>query len=599
MTGGGSFRAEVNAEAAFDRLGRELSGYYRIGVERDPADLEGKARRLKVQVSRDSVHVRARGIFDVRSYEDRDWAARLASALEAPIPATAIGVRLTSYLASDPEDGERVKIVLTGEASRLEPGDASLQILVRDLEGKRVLGGELSVGEANKNGLPFSTNISVAPGSYIVRLAVMDGAGRVGSVDHRVDVKRMPIGKMSAMGPLLVRVPSDKDAQPQFALDGVSQDERLAIEVNLEGVGDRLDSIDVGFEVAATPDGPALLSAEADLVAGQRAGSAIAQAVTDVRLLPAGEYFARVKVKSGTEIIGELRRPFSVVGANVVVAETAAAVTPVTVGMSRAALATRAVNSVPAFTIDHVLAPHVLGGFLDRVAARPDANSSAVRELLERARTGGVSTLAISEELASQAPVAAFLRGLNLLSQKQLDEAANAFRTAMRASSDFYPAMVYLGACYAAGGKDKEAAGAWRTAMIREGDTLALHVLLADSLLRQGRGDLAFRMVEGARARWPQDEALKRRLVVAALLAGEYDDGLRVVDELVQQGTADEPSLALALLTLHEAFTNGRPVETVDEDRARMVRLADAYRVRGGPSLALVDTWVAAAAKKR
>ena len=43
MTGGGSFRAEVNAEAAFERLGRELSGYYRIGVEKDPADRTAKA----------------------------------------------------------------------------------------------------------------------------------------------------------------------------------------------------------------------------------------------------------------------------------------------------------------------------------------------------------------------------------------------------------------------------------------------------------------------------------------------------------------------------------------------------------------------------
>ena len=29
MTGGGSFRAEVGAEAIFERLGRELAGYYR------------------------------------------------------------------------------------------------------------------------------------------------------------------------------------------------------------------------------------------------------------------------------------------------------------------------------------------------------------------------------------------------------------------------------------------------------------------------------------------------------------------------------------------------------------------------------------------
>ena len=57
--------------------------------------------------------------------------------------------------------------------------------------------------------------------------------------------------------------------------------------------------------------------------------------------------------------------------------------------------------------------------------------------------------------------------------------------------------------------------------------------------------------------------------------------------------------LALALLVLYEAFVTGRPIETVDAGSARMTRLADAYRVRGGPSLALVDTWVAAATKQR
>ena len=31
-------RAEVGAEAVFERLGRELAGYYRIGIEKDPSD---------------------------------------------------------------------------------------------------------------------------------------------------------------------------------------------------------------------------------------------------------------------------------------------------------------------------------------------------------------------------------------------------------------------------------------------------------------------------------------------------------------------------------------------------------------------------------
>jgi hypothetical protein len=158
--------------------------------------------------------------------------------------------------------------------------------------------------------------------------------------------------------------------------------------------------------------------------------------------------------------------------------------------------------------------------------------------------------------------------------------------------------MVYLGACYAARGNDKEAAGAWRTALIKEGDTLPLYTILADALLRQDKGQLALQTLDSARTRWPEDDNLKRRFVVAALMAGEYADGLMTLDELVEKRADDEPALAAGLLALYEAFVNEKPIEDVEKDRARMTRLADAYRARGGPSLALVDTWVAAASKK-
>jgi tetratricopeptide (TPR) repeat protein len=245
-----------------------------------------------------------------------------------------------------------------------------------------------------------------------------------------------------------------------------------------------------------------------------------------------------------------------------------------------------------------VLALPVLGAFLDRVAARPDAASPAIRDLLDRARTDGPAGLNVPDTLAANAPVGAFLKGLSLLAQKKLDPAATAFRRAMNGSADFYPAMVYLGACYAAGGNDKEAAGAWRTALIKEGDTIALHVLLTDALLRQDRGDLALQAVDGARARWPEDDGLKRRFAIASLLAGRYVDGLDAVDDLVANGADDEPSLALALLALYDALMKNRPIQDTEQDRARMIRLAGAYRTQGGPSLALVDAWVAAATRK-
>ena len=62
----------------------------------------------------------------------------LASAVDAPIGATAIPLRVTSYLAADPNDDVRLKLVLTGEASRVDPGEATFRVVVYDQAGTKV-----------------------------------------------------------------------------------------------------------------------------------------------------------------------------------------------------------------------------------------------------------------------------------------------------------------------------------------------------------------------------------------------------------------------------------------------------------------------------
>jgi VWFA-related protein len=599
MTGGATFRADVSAQTAFERIGRELSGYYRLGIEKDPADADNKTRRLKVQVARNSVTVRARDVFDVRTYEDRDWAARLGSALEGPIPATGIGLRVTSYLAPDAENASHVKVVLTGEATRLQPGDTTFQVLVRDMEGKKVLAGEQPMREATADGLNFSTALSLAPGNYVVRVGVMDSAGHVGSVEHRVEARKTPVGALTATGPVLVRVPPGALAEPRLALDTIGQDERLAMEIGLEGEMSQLAGADVQFEIAANASGPALVKAAGGLAPSDRGGTLLAHASTELRVLPPGDYVARARIVSGNETLGEVRRPFTVVGGGVARATTSATGTTATViNRPPASLAARAVGVVQPFAVDQVLAPDVLSRFLERVAARPDASSPIVRDLIDRARANGLKQLFVSDTVAAEMPVAGFLRGLMLLQQNKLELAANAFRSAIRGAPDLYPAMVYLGACYAAGGKDKEAAGAWQTSLIKEGDSIDVHLMLIDALLRQGNGPLAFQTIEAVRSRWPDHGGLKKRYVTAALLAGRTADGLKAFDDLIAERMDDEPSLSLALLVLYESFESGSPVENLEQDRARMLRLADLYRTRGGPSLALVETWVAKATSR-
>ena len=599
LTGGASFRVDVGADAAFERLGRELGGYYRVGVERTPADRDAKAKKLKVQVTaRTDVGVRAREVFDIRTYEDRDWAARFAAALEAPIPATGLGLRVASYVTTDGDAPGRLKIVLTGEASRLNGGQAAAQLVVRDLEGKRIVAGEHALGEPVDGALQFSTNVSVEPGTYVLRVAVMDGGGRVGSVDHRAEVRPASLGSLAVTGPLLVRIPPNRSAPPRLALYEMRQDERLALQVELEGEVSRAAPPSVVFEIAASAGGPALIERPAELHPGSRGGLLLAQEVADLRLLRPGDYTVRARVTHGDETLGELRRRFSILEAP---AAPAGAVTAGGAATSVASTGGRTITAslvgLPPFAIDEALAPGTLAPFLARVSARPEASSPMVRELVDLARSD-LRGLAVSDTLAAGNPVAAFLRGLTLLRERKLEHAASAFRAAMRASPDFYPAMIYLGVCYAAGGNDKEAAGAWRTALIREADALPLHLLLADALLRQDRTDLALETIDEARGRWPEDDGLKRRFVLAALGAGQIAEGLQTLDELVKTGTEDEPALTAGILALSDAIVAGRPVEDAARDKARLTRLAEAYRTRGGAALAIVEARVQEALQK-
>ena len=119
----------------------------------------------------------AREIFDVHTYEDRDWAARIGMALEGPVVATEIPLRVTSYLSTDFDDARVSSCVITGEASRLQPGDVTLRVLVSDLDGKRIAGGELPLAHRSEDTLPFSTNIGV-PARQLHRSRRRDGQRR-------------------------------------------------------------------------------------------------------------------------------------------------------------------------------------------------------------------------------------------------------------------------------------------------------------------------------------------------------------------------------------------------------------------------------------
>jgi hypothetical protein len=165
----------------------------------------------------------------------------------------------------------------------------------------------------------------------------------------------------------------------------------------------------------------------------------------------------------------------------------------------------------------------------------------------------------------------------------------------LKAAPDFGPALTFLGACYAAGLKDREAAGAWQTALLRDRTSPLLQRLAIEAWLRADKPAAASALVTQARARWPDDPAFVRLAAQAAIADGRAREGVELVTAMAQP---DAPALLAALAALYDAAQRGTPVFDAPRDLETMQRLREAYASANGDALGLVDSWIAETAKR-
>ena len=142
QAGGGLFRVLGTSDAVFQRLGRELSGYYLLGVETDPRDQDGRPHQIRVKVRRSGTTVRARQQFQVSADRPlqqtrKSDAELLALALRAPFPIADLPLRLATYAHHD-ADTSKVRVLLAAEIERANEGSSELGIgfTLIDAEGR-------------------------------------------------------------------------------------------------------------------------------------------------------------------------------------------------------------------------------------------------------------------------------------------------------------------------------------------------------------------------------------------------------------------------------------------------------------------------------
>jgi tetratricopeptide (TPR) repeat protein len=225
---------------------------------------------------------------------------------------------------------------------------------------------------------------------------------------------------------------------------------------------------------------------------------------------------------------------------------------------------------------------------VDRIGA--EGRAPVPLEVTKLVQTGDVDGAAKAAAAAGHPLAVAFLEGLTLYGKGDMERAAVKFRDAIKVDSEFFPAIFYLGACYAAGGRDHDAAAAWQTSLVGEGTPL-MYALLADALLRLRETESAIQLLEEALGRWPEDSGLQSRLATALAMAGRSDDALEAFDRYLERNPEDTERLFLALRLVYEGRANGRSKRTLEEDQARFDAYATAYSAHGGQQTDLVGRW--------
>lgn len=596
---GALFTVTSTGTSIFERLARELGGYYLVAFEPAPGDRDGKPHQIRIDVRGQGLTVRSRREFRApdRASAPVSPEETVARAIRAPMLMTDLPLRVSTYAFED-GSGAKVRLAISAEVGRdrLAADEVAVGFALLDGRGHIVESGmhrrTIGPSRAGEPGpLVYVGAVTTPPGDYTLRLAVVDGQGQVGSIDRPVRARVMPAGPLR-LGDLIVAergvgalVPP---AIPRIGREGLT----AFLEIYGESESD-LDAAQISIELAESPEAPPLVSSPAQFTDQREPRRRTALASVSAALVPPGRYIARASATVSGRAVGSVTRAFELVGLPAM---------PVATDPGAPAAGSDARPS-PTFDVSAMVDPFERGimleaetvrSFVDELVANlREPLPSRLEAAVEEARQGHIASAASKAEEPRLHPVVTFLRGLAAFERGQFDTAANLFRSTLHASPGSWAAMAYLAGCYAGGGRDDEATGAWKTSLAGFEETPLVYALLIDAAMRMGDTRAAREALNEAGALWPGDDGFTRRHAWLLLAIGRPVEAYGILDGYLARHPDDEPVLLRAVQGIYQLAIAGGQVESAAQDLARARRYSAAYERVNGAQLALVKTWIA------
>lgn len=298
---GAHFRLVGADPYPFQRILRELSGYYLLAFEGSPADRDGRTRRIDIDTSAPGATVRARPAFRSQPAAlGRDNEPQLVRLLRTARLATELPVRTTAYTLRDPAD-HRMRVVVSAEAGG-GAAEVSFGYVLVDAAGVVAASGR----DPSSSGR-LSHPVTVPPGRYTLRVAAIDAAGRAGSVEHRFVAALHGTGAAGLSDLVLTESGPGEALRPVIAR---VQAARLGAVLEIYGApGSVPEHLDVRLEVRAPGGTESLLTTPAEIKAVSTS-TWRARADLDIAALPSGRYVVTAHVEQAGTPLARVERGF-------------------------------------------------------------------------------------------------------------------------------------------------------------------------------------------------------------------------------------------------------------------------------------------------
>jgi VWFA-related protein len=578
---GAAYEVAAGADSAFDRVSRELTGYYLVAFEPLPTERDGKKHDISVKVRRSGVEVRARREFTVNpaSTAARTDEDLLAESLRDPLLATERRMRVATYSLPDPQSANVRLLISAGLGLGSDDlAVRSVAFKVTDSKGAVVASRVDKAPERSDQDHRYLGTVVVPPGTYTLKIAGVDEEGRRGSVEHLLEASLSTAGAL-AMSDLVLGLPplGDSGLRPSIEPSVSDPTASAYLELKSSDVA-RLGTAAVRIEVAAEPNAPALVATDATVSETAVAERRIVLGEIALDDLQTGDYVARAVVQIEGKPVARVLRSFRYAPGG---------------GVRRTTAVWR--TGSRAFDRARVLQPQVVGHFLAQMPPPAEASVAAAVGAAREAAGGGRydQVAALLAPVKEADPSATLLKGLALYARGELEPAAAEFRRAIAASQSAPSAATfYLGVCYAAGGRDSEAVGAWQTALAAGDDAPStVYAVLGDAYLRLRDPAGAVAIAREALDANPADDEIRLQLAEALTLVGNQLGALDALDPYFSRHPADHERLFSAMRVLQQSLAAGEWPEPREKAVQRFERYYRAYLAARGPEQALASHW--------